>query len=234
MEAMKRIVQRICISAFLLCLICMVSSCGESDPLFDQYSEYDSEPDESVSELVDPVQSTQESEIDKSSSKNTETIPEETTQEIAEEYTEILEDGRSKHTFNLFDDSKMFSVVVPPNWERGIDDAFSETFVGEYMTKESKRMEVCKLQGTTVEQWAEWYVDAEGPLNGVTAEGCEYIGYYRDPQIEKDVHWRVYYFLVVSEDGSLYSVSIYHNLDTDSENYLETVVIPAIESVIIE
>lgn len=71
-------------------------------------------------------------------------------------------------------------------------------------------------------------------MNGVTAEGCEYIGYYCDPQIEKDVHWRVYYFLVTSEDGSLYSVSIYHNLDTDSENYLETVVIPAIESVIIE
>ena len=128
MKAMKRIVQRICISAFLLYLVCMVSSCGESDLLFDQYSEYDSEPDGSASELVDFVQSTQESEIDESSSKNTETIPEETIQEIAEENTEILEDGRSKHTFNLFDDSKMFSVVVPPNWERGIDDVFSELY----------------------------------------------------------------------------------------------------------
>ena len=58
---------------------------------------------------------------------------------------------------------------------------------------------------------------------------CEYTGYYRDPQIEKDVHWRVCYFLVVSEDGSLYSLSIYQNLNVDSEEYLETVIVPAVE-----
>ena len=87
----------------------MVSSCGESDPLFDQYSEYDSDSDRSASELEDSVQSTQEAEIDKSSSKNAETIPDETTQGIAEEYTEILEDGRSKHTFQK---SRIMSVFM--------------------------------------------------------------------------------------------------------------------------
>lgn len=151
---MKRIVQRICISFFLLGIVCMVSSCGESDLFSEQYSENTSVPDKSDSELVDSVQSTQESEIDKSGSENIETITEETTQEITEEYTEKLEDGRLKQTFHLYDDSKMFSVVVPPNWERGVDDIFSETFVDEYIAKESKRMEILKLQGTTVDRVA--------------------------------------------------------------------------------
>ena len=95
-------------------------------------------------------------------------------------------------------------------------------------------MEVRKLQETTIEQWITEHADDEVSLNGVTDNGCEYIGYYRDPQIEKDVHWRVYYFLVVSEDSSLYSLSIYQNLNVDSEEYLETVIVPAVESVIIE
>ncbi len=232
MKTTKRIVQRICISVILLCIICLVSSCGESR--YSEIKENDSESDSGVSELVNSVQSMQETEIDTSNSELTETIPEEAAKEIVDEYIEILEDGRLKHTFHLIDDSKMFSVVVPSNWERGTDDIFSETFVSEYVTKDSKRMEVQKLQGTTIEQWTEWHADDEGPLSGVTDDGCEYIGYYCDSQIEKDVHWRVYYFLVTSKDGFLYSLSTYQNLDVDSEKHLETVIVPAIESVIIE
>lgn len=225
MKTTKRIFQRICISVITLCMVCFIVGCGES-----QNGEINTNDSESVSS----DQLTQESEIDTSGSKTAASIQGEATNEIVDDYIEKLEDGRMKHTFHLFDDSKMLSVVVPSNWERGTDDIFSETFETEYVTKDSKRMEFRKLQGTTIEQWTEGHADDEGPLNGVTDNGCEYIGYYRDSQIEKDVHWRVYYFLVVSKDDSLYSISTYQNLDADSEKYLDTVIVPAIESVIIE
>ena len=222
---MKRISKIICTSSILLCIVCFISGCGENQC---------KEIDENNSESLNSVQLTREPDIVTSDSKTTDAIQEETTNEIVDDYIEMLEDGRIKHTFRLFNDSKMFSVVVPSDWERGTDDIFSEIFVTEYVTKNSKRMEVRKLQETTIEQWIAEHADDEVSLNGVTDNGCEYIGYYRDPQIEKDVHWRVYYFLVVSEDGSLYSLSIYQNLNVDSEEYLETVIVPAVESVIIE
>ena len=241
MGTAKKIAPRISVTVLLLCLLCIVSSCGESKSFIDKDSESikqtyenNSDPDRSKSEAMNSAQSTQVEDTDKSSWENTERILEETTKAIAEDYTEILEDGRVKHTFHLIDDADLISVIVPPNWECGVDDAFSETFVDKYVTKDIKRLAVSKLQGTTVEQWTEWHAAHEGPLNGVTVEGCDYIGYYCDPQIEKDVHWRVYYFLIVSEAGILHSVSIYHNLDTDDENYFETVVIPTVESVIVE
>ena len=136
MKTTKRIFQIICISVITLCMVCFIVGCGES-----QNGEINTNDSESVSS----DQLTQESEIDTSGSKTAASIQGETTNEIVDDYIEKLEDGRMKHTFHLFDDSKMLSVVVPSNWERGTDDIFSETFETEYVTKDSKRMEFRKL-----------------------------------------------------------------------------------------
>ncbi len=228
METKIKIFSRSHAAVLLICLACVISGCREREKLIDIDSESIRQTYENNTDFV---HSTHTADKETDSSKTTDTVSTEKTQETAEDFIEILEDGRAKHIFHLFNDSAQFSVVVPPNWKRGTDGIFSEIFVGEYITKDNKRMEVIKLHETTIEQWKEWNTDAEGPLNGVTAEGCEYIGFWRDPQIEKDVHWRIYYYLIITENESLYSVSIYHNLDMDSEDFLEKTVIPAVESV---
>ncbi len=231
METKRKVISRSRAAVLLICLVCVISGCRGREKLINIDSESIRQTYENNTDFV---HSTHTADKDTNSSKTTDTVSTEKTQEIAEDFIEILEDGRAKHIFHLFNDSEQFSVVVPPNWKRGVDGIFSETFVGEYIIKDNKRMEVNKLHETTIEQWKEWHTDDEGPLNGVTAEGCEYIGFCSEPQIEKDVHWKVYYYLIVTETESLYSVSIYYNLDTDSDDFLEKVVIPAVESVIIK
>ena len=143
--------------------------------------------------------------------------------------TEKTADGRVKHTFQLADHSELISVTVPESWERGVD-CFTEVFADA--GKEYKRMEVVDLRGImTEEEWTESLSDVEGPLTGVTDEGVEYIGYYGDPPIEKDANWRIYYFLILSENGGLYAVSINQSLDRDPADYFEKAVLPAVQSV---
>ena len=197
--------------ALLLCVIWSVPGCRGNDSV-SQTPETESAAEGSITEPVSSAPAV---------------IPDEST--TADEHTERTADGRVKHTFHLADHSELISVTVPESWERGVD-CFTEVFADA--GKEYKRMEVVDLRGImTEEEWTESLSDVEGPLTGVTDEGVEYIGYYGDPPIEKDANWRIYYFLILSENGGLYAVSINQSLDRDPADYFEKAVLPAVQSV---
>ncbi len=133
-----------------------------------------------------------------------------------------------------------FSIATPSSWERDEGGSiFSENLTyASGLTASKKRMEVGKQTGMTVETWkSEWLAIEEseyeyvGPYSGVTNEGYAYYYYYRDPQIEKDVNWRIYSFLILPKSGAAFTISIHHNQDYDPADYLETVVLPAVKSV---
>ena len=113
-------------------------------------------------------------------------------------------------------------MIIPSTWEENEGgNTFSEKLTySSGFTASKKRLEICRRTGLTEEIWTSDFDDSSY--------------YNREPQIEKDVNWRIYYFYVSSGEGIVYTISIHHNLDVDSDNYLEMVIIPSIESVTIE
>lgn len=147
-----------------------------------------------------------------------------------------------EHTFNYSknDVSGYLLMIIPSTWEENEGgNTFSEKLTySSGFTASKKRLEICRRTGLTEEIWTSDFDDSSyykyGPFTGVTEKGYKYTYFYREPQIEKDVNWRIYYFYVSSGEGIVYTISIHHNLDVDSDNYLEMVIIPSIESVTIE
>ena len=147
-----------------------------------------------------------------------------------------------EHTFNYSknDVSGYLLMIIPSTWEENEGgNTFSEKLTySSGFTASRKRLEIRRRTGLTEEIWTSDFDDSSyyknGPFTGVTEKGYKYTYFYREPQIEKDVNWRIYYFYVSSGEGIVYTISIHHNLDVDSDNYLEMVIIPSIESVTIE
>ncbi len=158
-------------------------------------------------------------------------------------------ESTTQYTFELTDHSRpndtpsTFSILTPSNWVRSGDlDVLAETLTFSSGVSESKkRMEVTQYNDLQILLSKDGgdvnnkivVLDPDEVTSGITENGYKYI-YYREGIFNEDTEpYALYHFYIDPENGRQYLVSFITFLDCDTADYFETVILPAVNSVVI-
>ncbi len=158
-------------------------------------------------------------------------------------------ENEALHTFELTDHSRhndtpsTFSIVTPSSWGRSSNlDILGEALTfPSGVSERKKRMEVNQYNDLQILLSNDGggvnnkivVLDPDVVTSGITENGYKYI-YYREGIFNEDTEpYAFYHFYIDPENGRKYKISFITFLDCDTADYFETVILPAVNSVVI-